>query len=144
MFDVPLDEKLTRSWDVSLPIEDRDWNLGLITGPSGSGKTSLGRHLWPGQFVKPAWTGGAMIDDFAANLPIKTIQMALTGAGLSTITAWIRPHESLSNGEQFRADMARIIAETPPGQVAVIDEFTSVVDRQVAMAASHALQKAAR
>jgi hypothetical protein len=144
LFDVPLDQKLTMSWNVDLPVEEKDWNLGLITGPSGAGKTTLANHLWPGRAVAPAWTAAALVDDFTAGLPIKTIQMALTGAGLGTISAWLRPQATLSGGERFRADMARVIAETPPGEVAVIDEFTSTVDRTVAKAASHALQKAAR
>jgi hypothetical protein len=144
-FDVPLDQKLTRVWDVELPLEGRDdWSVGLIVGASGAGKTSIGRHFWPGQFTKPQWTDAALVDDFADGISIKTIQSALTGAGLGTISTWLRPHATLSGGERFRADMARIIAEAPPGDVTVIDEFTSTVDRQVAMAASHALQKAAR
>jgi energy-coupling factor transporter ATP-binding protein EcfA2 len=145
LFDVPLDQKLSMSWNVDLPVEDRSWNLGLIVGPSGAGKSSVARHLWPGQFSEHTWSEhGALVDDFADGLPIKTIQMALTGAGLGTISAWVRPHGTLSGGERFRADLARVIAETPVGEVAVIDEFTSVVDRTVAKAASHALQKAAR
>src|SRR5580693_1272571 len=102
MFDVPLDEKLTRVWDVELPLEGRDdWNLGLIVGASGAGKTSVARHFWPGQFTQPAWSGAALIDDFADGLSIKTIQSALTGAGLGTISAWMRPHATLSGGERF-------------------------------------------
>ena len=33
------------SKDVDLPIEGRDWQIGLIVGASGSGKTSVGRVL---------------------------------------------------------------------------------------------------
>ena len=37
---------------------------------------------------------------------------------------------TLSNGQQFRAGLARLVTEAP--KEAVIDEFTSVVDRQIA------------
>lgn len=33
------------SKDVDLPIEGKDWQIGLIVGASGSGKTSVGRVL---------------------------------------------------------------------------------------------------
>ena len=29
-----------------LPIDDRDWRIGLVVGPSGSGKTSLGKRIF--------------------------------------------------------------------------------------------------
>jgi GNAT superfamily N-acetyltransferase len=48
----------------------------------------------------------------------------------------------LSNGEQFRAGLARLICEKP-GEV-VVDEFSSVVDRQIAKIGAQAFQKAWR
>jgi GNAT superfamily N-acetyltransferase len=45
----------------------------------------------------------------------------------------------LSNGEKFRVDLARRLLEG--GDRIVVDEFTSVVDRQVAQIGSHAVQK---
>ena len=48
----------------------------------------------------------------------------------------------LSNGEKFRADLARLVAEAPPR--VVVDEFTSVVDRQIARIGALAFQKAWR
>ena len=56
--------------------------------------------------------------------------------GLNTIPSWYKPYHVLSNGERFRADLARKIKSG-----AVVDEFTSVVDRNVAKAASVALSK---
>jgi GNAT superfamily N-acetyltransferase len=144
LFDVPLADKATLSWDVTLPVEDQDWNIGLITGPSGAGKSTIARHLWPTATGKPEWGDGAILDDFPPGMGIKDIIGHLTAVGLSSPPAWIRPYRTLSNGEAFRADMARVLAETPPGQTAVVDEFTSVVDRQVAKVASHAVQKTVR
>lgn len=48
----------------------------------------------------------------------------------------------LSNGEKFRAILARVIADAP--ERVVIDEFTSVVDRQTAKFGALAFQKAWR
>jgi hypothetical protein len=49
------------------------------------------------------------------------------------VPSWLRPYPVLSNGEKFRADLARIICEAPAR--VVVDEFTSVVDRQIARSA---------
>ena len=62
--------------------------------------------------------------------------------GFNTIPAWLRPYGVLSNGEKFRVDLARRLLEG--GDLIAVDEFTSVVDRQVAKIGSHAVQKWAR
>lgn len=144
MFDVPLEDKMSLSWNADLPVEDRPWNIGLITGPSGSGKTTLARHLWPGQLTAAHdWPGDrALVDGFPAGMGIRDVTGLLSAAGLSSPPSWLRPYAVLSNGEKFRADIARSLAEHD--DLVVIDEFTSVVDRQVARVASHAVQKAVR
>ena len=60
--------------------------------------------------------------------------------GLGSVPAWLRPYHVLSNGERFRADLARLIAERPAR--AVVDEFSSVVDRQIARIGAMAFAKA--
>ena len=75
MFDVPLEAKTTLSWHAELPIEDREWNVGLITGPSGSGKSTLARHLWPDR-VAATWewpADRALVDGFPAHMGIRDI-----------------------------------------------------------------------
>lgn len=67
---------------------------------------------------------------------------ARAAVGLGDVPAWLRPYTVLSMGERFRADLARIIAERP--ERVVIDEFTSVVDRQIAKIGALAFQKAWR
>jgi len=144
MFDVPLEDKLSLTWKAELPIEERKWNLGLITGPSGSGKSTLARYLWPEQVAdRHEWPADrALVDGFPAGMGISEITGLLGAAGLSSPPAWLRPYRTLSNGEAFRADIARSLAEI--NGLVVVDEFTSVVDRQVAQVASHAVQKAVR
>jgi GNAT superfamily N-acetyltransferase/ABC-type uncharacterized transport system YnjBCD ATPase subunit len=144
MFDVPLEEKATLTWHADLPIEDRDWNVGLITGPSGAGKSTLARHLWPDKVASAReWSPDrALVDDFPAHMGIRDITGLLNSVGLASPPAWLRPYRTLSNGEAFRADIARSLAEVDG--LLVVDEFTSVVDRQVAQVASHTVQKAVR
>jgi energy-coupling factor transporter ATP-binding protein EcfA2 len=145
MFDVPLHEVASQAWDLEIPLEGRAWSVGAVLGPSGSGKSSLARHLWGGLVdVAPAWGAGALVDEFPPELGIREVTGLLTSVGLSSPPAWIRPRATLSNGEGFRADVARLLADTPPGGLAVVDEFSSVVDRQVARVASHTVQRTVR
>ncbi len=144
MFDVPVEEKTSLTWHADLPVEERDWNIGLITGPSGSGKSTLARHLWPEQLAAAhEWPADrALVDAFPDGMGIRDITGMLSAAGLSSPPAWLRPYRTLSNGEAFRADIARSLAELDG--LVVVDEFSSVVDRQVAQVASHAVQKTVR
>ena len=143
MFDYNPDGKQTLTWRHELPLEAQPWQIGLIVGPSGSGKSVLARHIW-GDRVREGhdWSDRPMIEDFPEHLSIKDITATLSSVGFGTVPAWLRPYGVLSNGEKFRADMARsLLGDDQP---IVIDEFTSVVDRQVATIASHAVQKSIR
>jgi GNAT superfamily N-acetyltransferase len=51
----------------------------------------------------------------------------------------LRPFHVLSNGEKFRAGLARLACERPAR--AVVDEFTSVIDRQIARVGAAAFAK---
>lgn len=129
-----------------LPIEGDDWQIGLIVGPSGSGKTSIGKQLWNGIGITN------LSENWAENLPIveaispeksmNEVTAALSAVGLGDVPAWLRPFKVLSNGEQFRAGLARLICEAP--DKAIIDEFTSVVDRQIAKIGTSAFAKSFR
>lgn len=146
LFDVPMEERASLTWLADLPIEDRDWNIGMVIGPSGSGKTTIARHFWPEQMAaKFTWTpDAALVDDFPETMGIKDVVGLLNSVGLASPPAWLRPFRTLSNGEAFRAEVARALAEADSKDVTVIDEFTSVVDRQVAQIASHTVQKTVR
>lgn len=141
MFDVPVSQKCRLEWKLDFPIEDEPWNVGLVVGPSGSGKTTVMRHVW-GEPPTLTWDGKSIVDDFATELKMDQIADACSAVGFNTIPAWMRPHRVLSNGEQFRVDLARRILELP--DPVVVDEFTSVVDRQVAQIGAHAVQKYVR
>jgi ABC-type ATPase involved in cell division/GNAT superfamily N-acetyltransferase len=143
MFDVPPATKCRLEWAGDIPIDANDWNIGLIVGPSGSGKSSIAKHVF-GSDYHPAleWTGASVIDDFAARLSMQDISSACQAVGFNTIPAWLRPFSVLSTGERFRVDLARRVLELP--DPVVVDEFSSVVDRQVAQIGSHAAQKFVR
>src|SRR5579871_5899152 len=119
--------------EADLPIDDRDWKLGLVVGPSGSGKTSLGRKIFgPAALYDPCdWPADQpIIEAIAPAGDFNAVTAALSAVGLGSVPAWLRPFPVLSNGEKFRANLARLICEAPPK--VVVDEFTSVVDRQIA------------
>jgi ABC-type lipoprotein export system ATPase subunit/GNAT superfamily N-acetyltransferase len=137
MFDVPIAKKTRLEWHVELEL-DQPWNVGLLVGPSGAGKSSIMRHIWGAEPVLN-WGAPSVIDDFSPGLSIEDIAGVCQAVGFNTIPAWLRPYAVLSNGERFRADLARRMLELP--NPIVVDEFTSVVDRQVAQIGSHAVQK---
>lgn len=130
-----------------LPIDDADWRIGLIVGPSGSGKTSLGKKIFDrgggGFFYSPDWKGDVpIVEEIAPSGEFDDVTNALAGVGLGDVPAWLRPYPVLSNGEKFRADLARVLCEKP--QRVVLDEFTSVVDRQIAKFGALAFSKSWR
>jgi len=143
LFDVPPAKRREHSWTVDLQL-DKPWNLGLIVGPSGSGKTTIARELFGKQLVD-GWDwpkDKAILDGFPAAQSIHEIVGLLSAIGFSSPPSWLKPFHVLSNGEQFRVNLARTLAEAP--DLAVVDEFTSVVDRTVAQIASAALAKTIR
>ncbi len=123
-----------------------EWNIGVVVGASGSGKTSIGKQLFGGDKIVNLSHGWSfdkpIIDDIAPGGDFNTVTGLLASVGLGDVPAWLRPFHVLSNGEQFRAALARLICEKP--DVAVIDEFTSVIDRQIAKIGAQAFQKALR
>ena len=143
MFDVPPSEKCTLRWTIDANFDEKQWSVGLIVGPSGSGKSTIANHMWPEELKKEhIWKGKSVLDDFDNSLDLKEIASVCGAVGFNTIPAWLRPFRVLSNGEKFRVSLARTLLENEG--IAVVDEFTSVVDRQVAKIGSHAVQKYVR
>jgi GNAT superfamily N-acetyltransferase len=125
-----------RPWKIPSNIPRR-FNIGLIVGSSGSGKSTLLNEIerQSRRRSRPfSWRDGrAIISHFdSVDDGIERLQ----AAGLSTVPAWLRPFRVLSNGEKFRADLARNVQD-----YAIIDEFTSVVDRNVAKSAANSMAR---
>lgn len=157
MFDVPVAERMSETFDVELPADDEPWQVGLIVGPSGSGKSSVARQAFGSALYKASqWpTDRAVIDCFDSSgkgsLTVRQTTELLTAVGFSSPPSWIKPYHVLSNGEQFRCDLARALSihSSSPQPLAssptiVFDEFTSVVDRNVARVCSAAVARAVR
>lgn len=144
MFDVQPGLGARVEWDVDVPLEGRPWGVGLIVGPSGSGKSTLARELFGAAVVERFdWPADrSIVDGFPAALATDDVAGLLTSVGFGSVPDWMRPFHVLSTGQQFRATLARALAEGD-GLVCV-DEFTSVVDRQVGQVCAHAVSKAAR
>jgi ABC-type ATPase involved in cell division len=144
MFDAPPEEKCRLEWELDLaPMHAEPWSIGLVVGPSGSGKTTVMRELW-GEPRELEWNGAGVVDDFSEKFSVQDISHVCQAVGFNTIPAWMRPFKVLSNGEKFRVDLARRLLEANGEHPVVVDEFTSVVDRQVAQIGSHAVQKYVR
>lgn len=110
------------------PRRDGSWNIGLIVGSSGSGKTSLLKEHY-GITESPEWSSDLSI---VSQVDYKK----LCAVGLNSVPSWCNPFHVLSNGEQFRARLARMLTDN-----VTIDEFTSVIDRVVAQNSCHSIQK---
>lgn len=143
IFDVPEKKRMSVDFHFDVPIEQRPWQVGLIVGPSGAGKSSVALHLFADEMIAGYdWHPTRSVVDSFGDLPIHDVTGALSSVGFSSPPSWIKPFRVLSNGEQFRATMARAIMD--PRQRVVIDEFTSVIDRTVAKIGSNAIAKAVR
>lgn len=150
MFDVPPSETSKITLDptaLTAALAERDdWNVGLIVGPSGSGKSTIARHVFPDVIDHDFYDwpdDKAVLDVIGPSAGVKDVVGLLTAVGFGSPPAWLRPYGVLSTGEQFRASLARALADTERDPV-VMDEFTSTVDRNVAKVGSHAVAKAVR
>ena len=110
----------------------KEYNIGVIVGASGTGKSTLLNNFGLPKIIR--WDDDKSIVSHFAN-PNEAIEL-LSAAGLMSVPDWVKPYFALSNGQKFRANLSRSIEDN-----AVIDEFTSVVDRNVARAASNAMSR---
>jgi ABC-type ATPase with predicted acetyltransferase domain len=110
----------------------KNFKIGVIVGSSGSGKSTILKNF--GIEEQPIWEPSKSIVSHFEN-PDDAINK-LGSVGLNSVPSWYKPYHVLSNGEKFRADLARKLKNG-----AVIDEFTSVVDRNVAKAASVSISR---
>lgn len=116
-----------------------NWNIGVIYGSSGSGKTSILKDIGSLNEVKFDYDK-PLVSNFDFLKP-KEATSLLSYMGLNSVPTWLRPFRLLSNGEKYRAELAYKVGNSKEGEIILIDEYTSVVDRDVAKAMSFALQK---
>jgi ABC-type phosphate/phosphonate transport system ATPase subunit len=146
LFDLPPEKTSRLEWQVDLPLHERPWHVGLIVGPSGCGKSTIARRLFAAALADERlgdWPADrCVLDAFPEGMPVKEIVQLLSAVGFSSPPAWLRPYHVLSTGQRFRCDLARLLAVCP--ELAVMDEYTSVVDRTVAQVGSAAVAKTVR
>lgn len=140
-FDIQNKEESSATVNVDLSEGSKfDWSIGVILGGSGSGKSTILKGLGGGCKTATFSPDKALISNFDWLSP-KEATLLLTSMGLSSVPTWLRPFHVLSNGEQYRATLAYLVGKASQDEIILIDEYTSVVDRDVAKAMSFALQK---
>jgi len=122
--------------NIELPEQ---WQIGVIVGGSGTGKTTIAKELFSDWFVNQfEYTHESVIDDMP-KADMKDIEKMFYSVGFGSVPSWLKPYNVLSNGEKMRVDLARALMESDK---VCFDEFTSVVDRNVAQTMCIATNKA--
>ncbi len=118
------------------------WQIGIIYGGSGTEKTTVAKELFGNNVISQfEYTSKSVIDDMPKTCTMTEIEKMFYAVGFGSVPSWLKPYNVLSNGEKMRVDLARALLER---DFVVFDEFTSVVDRNVAKTASIAISKAIR
>lgn len=122
--------------DIEFP---KKWNIGVIVGGSGTGKTTIAKEIFGNQYITNfQYSADSVIDDMPKT-GIDNITKMFYAVGFGSVPSWLKSYNVLSNGEKMRVDLARAMLER---DFVVFDEFTSVVDRNVAKTACIAINKA--
>lgn len=135
-------QKSLQLWDFDLNLPDK-WQIGSVVGPSGAGKSTILGEVFGYKPLTQKWSDTkSLVDDFPKSMSVKEIVELLSSVGFSSPPSWCKPFKVLSNGEQFRCMLARLMADS--SGLVIVDEYSSVVDRNVARIGSNALQRAIR
>lgn len=123
--------------EISLP---EIWNIGMIVGKSGTGKTTILNEIFGECIHKHNYISDCVVDDMPGRAD--DIFEAFQSVGFSTPLSWLKPFNVLSNGEKMRVELACGLLKNQ--DIFAFDEYTSVVDREVAKIGSFAIQRAVR
>jgi len=121
-----------------------------IVGPSGAGKSTALAGL-AGAFPLACFVQQvrfpaevAVIDRVAVGESMCQTLALMTSCGLGDANLWVRPYDVLSEGERFRARLARaisLVGRDPSVAPLLCDEFCSSLDPLAAKAVSFNLRK---
>ena len=141
-FDIKL-EHSNEVFNGEIDIDKKDWNIGLIVGGSGSGKSTIAKELFGEHYIYSyKYDDRSVLDNMPSDRSVKEIERAFTSVGFSSPPSLLKPYKVLSTGEKMRVDLAMSVLLDK--EMVVFDEFTSVVDRDVAKTCSKAIQKTVR
>lgn len=131
-------EHCNRVFDGEINLPD-DWQVGLICGASGTGKSTIAGELFADwQDDSMGFSAPSVIDDMPQGVDVTEIQKMFYAVGFASVPCWLKPYAVLSNGEQMRVRLAKALLSSDK---VLFDEFTSVVDRNVAKTLCMALKK---
>jgi energy-coupling factor transporter ATP-binding protein EcfA2 len=123
------DHKESRIVVPNLPTD----GIVLIVGTSGSGKTTVLNTVF-NQVELKINNDLTVIENFST---AERGEELLLACGLRSIPAWFRSPKTLSNGEFHRFEIALGLDQGKH----VVDEFTSVVDRDTAKSLAYSVRK---
>ena len=122
--------------NIELPDQ---WQIGIMWGGSGTGKTTIAKEIFGDCYINGfEYTHESVVDDMP-KASMTDIERMFYSVGFGSVPSWLKPYNVLSNGEKMRVDLARALLENDK---VCFDEFTSVVDRQVAQTMCIAVNKA--
>ena len=111
----------------------KEFGIGLIVGPSGSGKSSILKTLGLKE-EEYIWDPNKSVASHFKSY--EEASEKLSAVALNSMPDQLKPYQVLSTGQKFRAQMAMALKDN-----AVVDEYTSVIDRNVAKALSNSIRK---
>ena len=140
-FDIQWDS-FQEMFEGDIAIENMDWNVWIIVWPSWTGKSTIAKELFWDNFIKLEYGNNAIIEELGVYGDINKITNIFNKVWLNGHKRWVKAYHLLSNWEKMRVDLANTLLQNK--EISIFDEFTSVVDRQVAKVASYAIAKTIR
>ena len=134
-------EHLVKKIQAHLKLPE-DWNVGLIVGRSGTGKSTIAQKAFGSRDWDSIDAQLPIIDAMPGEKSVEEITKTFTQVGFSSPPSWLKPYTVLSNGEKMRVQLASALLSST--DCIMFDEFTSVVDRDVAKVVSRVIQKNVR
>ena len=133
------DDKIIEKFEWKIDIEWMNWNIWVIVWPSWTGKSTIAKELFWNNFIELKYWEWSIIDEIWKDKTVWDITNIFNKVWFNTPKSWLKPYNVLSNWEKMRVDLANALLSD--NEIIIFDEFTSVVDRQVASVASYAISK---